>query len=97
MQLENPNRKGDGENKDINSDDDFMRKLGTLKWNGETPTWLRPDLLNRRDMMNENDVKQLQQEIERIKVEKADLAVHFSQFLILGPIRQNPNFVETSN
>lgn len=61
-----------------------MRKLGLLKWNGETPTWLKVDLLNRPEVVNENDFKGLQQEIERLKVEKADLAVIK---LILGIIR----------
>jgi len=54
-----------------------MKKLGTLKWKGETPAWLRVDLLNRTETMNELDVKSLQKEVERLKIEKADLAVHF--------------------
>lgn len=36
-----------------------MKKLGTLKWKGETPAWLRVDLLNRTETMNELDVKSL--------------------------------------
>lgn len=76
--MKNPNFKGGSSNQDVNNDDEFMRKLGTLKWNGETPTWLRVDLLNRPDVLNENDVKSLHSEIERLKIEKADLAVFFS-------------------
>ena len=36
-----------GKNEDPMKDDDFMRKLGALKWKGETPAWLNIDLMNR--------------------------------------------------
>jgi len=52
-----------------------MRKLGTLKWNGETPSWLKADLLNRPESQNELDAKSLKKQIEALKVEKSDLGV----------------------
>ena len=62
--------------KEINNDDDFMRKLGTLKWHGETPSWLKADLLSRPEAVNDLDAKDLQKEVEMLKVEKSDLAVN---------------------
>ena len=33
--------------KDIINDDDFIKKLGNLKWHSEKPAWLNIDILNR--------------------------------------------------
>jgi len=33
--------------KDIYNDDEFMKKLGTMKWNGEKPSWLNVETIPR--------------------------------------------------
>ena len=71
-----------GKNEDPMKDDDFMRKLGALKWKGETPAWLNIDLMNRGAQESEGqNIQNLQKEIETLKIEKADLAVIFFKFI----------------
>ena len=52
-----------------------MRKLGNLKWQGEKPSWLNIETLNRPNSYDNNDIKYLSNEVERLKFEKADIAV----------------------
>lgn len=49
-----------------------MKKLGTLKWNGEKPSWLNTDFIPRTKNFDSQDPKSLLDEIRILKLEKAD-------------------------
>jgi Ca2+-binding EF-hand superfamily protein len=61
----------------------FMKALGLMKLRGEEPAWSQLDFLEKGTMIP-NDLKSLQREIERLKLEKGQLAaeVEKSQSLL---------------
>lgn len=56
-----------------NEQDGFIRALGQLKLMGEQPAWLRLDFLD-RPTLDITSTTSLLQEIERLRLEKAELA-----------------------
>ena len=70
MKLKEMNWLKGGEGAD---NEDFFRKLGTMRWQGEKPAWSKLDFLDKGDM-DINDPKKLLKENERLRIEKGDLA-----------------------
>ncbi len=59
---------------DRDGNDQFYKALGLIKWNGEKPAWMALDFIERERVIDPNDKNELIREIERLRIEKAELA-----------------------
>ena len=56
-----------------------MRALGVVRLKGEEPAWLKLDFIERTHDVNTNDPLELRREIERLRLEKSDLAAQLEK------------------
>lgn len=57
----------------------FMKALGMMKLEGEQPVWSQVDMIERAQEVPD-DIPGLQREIERLKIEKGDLAAELEKY-----------------
>ena len=66
--------------KDLDREDDaFLKALGMVKWQGEEPSWYKLDFLERPQKLDIKDADSLLKEIERLRLEKGELAAQLER------------------
>lgn len=66
--------------KDLDREDDaFLKALGMVKWQGEEPSWYKLDFLERPQKLDVRDPESLLKEIERLRLEKGELAAQLEK------------------
>jgi len=66
--------------KDLDREDDaFLKALGMVKWQGEEPAWSKLDFLERPQKLDLKDPESLLKEIERLRLEKGELAAQLEK------------------
>lgn len=66
--------------KDLDREDDaFLKALGMVKWQGEEPSWYKLDFLERPQKLDIKDPESLLKEIERLRLEKGELAAQLEK------------------
>jgi protein fantom len=66
--------------KDLDREDDaFLKALGMVKWQGEEPSWYKLDFLERPQKLDIKDPESLLKEIERLRLEKGELAAQLER------------------
>lgn len=66
--------------KDFDREDDvFLKTLGMVKWQGEAPSWSKLEFLERPQAMDVRDPESLLKEIERLRLEKGELAAQLEK------------------
>ena len=59
--------------------DGFYKTLGMLKWKGTEPGWAKLNFLERGNMFDDSNPKVMQKEIEKLKMEKGELAAQLEK------------------
>lgn len=65
--------------------DNFLKALGLVKLKGQEPAWMKLDFIERAHELNTSDLPSLLKEIDRLRMEKSELAAQLekSQTLLM--------------
>ncbi len=67
--------------------DNFLKALGLVKWKGEDPAWYKLDFLEKGGKIDMKDPESLWREIERLRMEKGELAAQLEKVQTLLKIQ----------
>lgn len=59
--------------------DNFLKALGLVKLKGEEPAWMKLDFIERSHEVNTSDIPSLLKEIDRLRMEKSELAAQLEK------------------
>ena len=73
--------------------DNFLKALGLVKWKGEDPAWYKLDFIEKGAKLDMKDPESLWREIERLRMEKGELAAQLEKVQTLLKIQMETDEV----